>query len=71
MIGVMSMRNCGILSDEVQIYRETDETLRKEMCQILLDLARADKKKFKAAVKDGNKKWAKKLIDLCKELEVE
>ncbi len=53
-----------------KIRTETDETLRKEMCQILLDLARADKKKFKAAVKDG-KQWAKKLIDLCKEQEVE
>ncbi len=51
------------------IRAKEDEQTRKLCCQALLELAQANKKKFKSAVKD-QKAWAVKLTKLCSELGV-
>ena len=51
------------------IRGKSDQATRKQCCQLLLDLARSNKKRFRSAVKDG-KQWTKKLLELCGELEI-
>ena len=53
-----------------KIQGREDKTLKREMTGELLTLARSDKKKFNKARKTG-KKWAKKLVSLCREIGLE
>lgn len=53
-----------------KIRAQEDETLRREMVGDLLIIARSNKKRFNKA-RNTNKRWAEKLVSLCREVGLE
>lgn len=61
----------GEIDSFIQIINTQEEhDIQKDMCKLLINKAKRDKKGFKRAIKD-EKAWAKKLKALCDELGVE